>query len=154
MANNSVLSCKDSPLSIAGNVIGILTFVTAALLAYSAFFSNLKTVPMSLRSYGTEIELRVSMIERISNKLQSLENSDTRQFLDDILNDSMSLVRRAREVMLVLEGWDRDVSRNNWSSWSRRVKTTLIQREINKLLVDMRFNDSRLCLAMLEFLFQ
>ena len=156
MVNNSqpVLSCKDSPLSITGNVIGILTFVTAVLLAYAAFFSNLVTVPMNIHSYATEMRLRSSMIRRISNTLQSLENSGTRQFIDAILDDSMRLVDRAQAVMNNLEEWNRDVSINNLSSWSRRAKVTLIRKKIDKLLVDMRFHDSRLCLAMLDILFQ
>lgn len=51
----NIFDCTDTPLSISGNVVSILTFFVAALATYLAFFDNIHTIPQSADSYSADI---------------------------------------------------------------------------------------------------
>lgn len=51
----TLLDCSDSPLSVSGNVISILTFVVAALATYLAFFQDVRDIPHSADEYSNDI---------------------------------------------------------------------------------------------------
>jgi regulator of replication initiation timing len=47
--------CSDTPLSISGNVISILTFFVAAIATYYAFFSDIRDITQSADDYSNDI---------------------------------------------------------------------------------------------------
>jgi len=47
--------CTDTPLSISGNAVSILTFFIAALATYFAFFRDVRDIPQSADDYSNDI---------------------------------------------------------------------------------------------------
>ena len=143
-----VLSYKDSPLSVTGNVIGILTFVTAILISYATFFFGLRGAARSYQSYATDILQRTLMIRSISDKVSSCERGNSKDLLQNLLQESEAILLQAGSKLEQLEMRDS-------SSLPRlvgRIKITLLQNNLNTLLADLRLNDSKLCLILLDII--
>lgn len=115
------LSCDDSPLSITGNVVGILTFAVALVLGAQAYFNSLRSARMDI--YETVREMR-GWRERLQYLDRTL--SDRTQVHQDT-EDVQSLMKRARDSAMKcvdfhnqLEMTLRDVGEKRDKFWRSR----------------------------------
>jgi hypothetical protein len=152
-ASQPILSCKDSPLSITANLIGILTFVAAIYLAYGAFYTERRALSDDYRSYLLELKHRTSVSESISRKLSLFDIGDSEQLqlLGAVLVESRKSQIEAASLL------DRLISQPGDSHLGRlagATKSYMARNYLRQQIADMREQDSKLCLCLLEYLFQ
>ena len=68
-----VLSCEDSPLSVTGNIIGILTFAGALMISIQVYVNAMMNADRNMFEITNTFRSRVDEVESLKHKLQ--ENS-------------------------------------------------------------------------------
>jgi hypothetical protein len=99
------LSCADSALSITGNVIGILTFVGAALISILVYLNSLRNADREIYIMSRRLESRIDEVRHFQNLLK-IENEISGVLKEMLapgvlrasanLKDSESLLRKIR----------------------------------------------------------
>jgi hypothetical protein len=64
------LSCGDSPLSITGNVIGILTFVSAIIIALQVYIDSMRNAESKLKDMEDTLRLHYDKVNSLVTKLR------------------------------------------------------------------------------------
>lgn len=88
------LSCADSPLSITGNVIGILTFVGAAIISLQIYLNSLRNANEEIYIMSRRLESKIAEVQHLQNLLR-IEN-EISEVLKEMLAPS---VKRAGAVL-------------------------------------------------------
>jgi hypothetical protein len=96
MTSNStctVLSCRDSNLSTAGNIIGILTFIYAVIGGIYVRSKLITKLPPALSQLKEEVESTAMQAEKLHQRFQSytVDSPD-----DDNFRDLIILMERAK----------------------------------------------------------
>ena len=63
------LFCADSALSITGNVIGILTFVGAAMISIQIYLSSMRNAKWDIHLMSRRLELRLAEVQHLQDLL-------------------------------------------------------------------------------------
>jgi hypothetical protein len=69
-ACQDVLSCGDSPFSITGNVIGILTFAAALLISIQVYVNLMRSVGRNILEITQTFRSRVDEVIYLEDKLE------------------------------------------------------------------------------------
>ncbi|KAF8847882.1 hypothetical protein BDZ45DRAFT_754427 [Acephala macrosclerotiorum] len=69
-----VLSCGDSPLSITGNVIGILTFVGAILISTQVYLNSIRNADRNIFEMTNKLQSRMDEAMHLRRRLLGLED--------------------------------------------------------------------------------
>jgi hypothetical protein len=80
------LSCGDSPLSITGNVIGILTFVSAIIIALQVYVDSMRNAESKLKEMEDTLRLQYDKVNSLVTKLRVQSKN-----LDDDLKTRLML---------------------------------------------------------------
>ncbi|GAW13684.1 hypothetical protein ANO14919_030730 [Xylariales sp. No.14919] len=98
--------CKDSPLSITGNIIGILTFSVAIIAAAIYRFGLVREAAAEIYWLKEEAEVRARILEHRYNKIRAryLSNRNTLEpmesaMIEDALRRLMSLIHELRATL-------------------------------------------------------
>ena len=65
-----VLSCSDSPLSITGNVIGILTFAGALMISIQIYMNSMRNADRNIFEMTETFRSRVDEVQYLYGKVQ------------------------------------------------------------------------------------
>jgi regulator of replication initiation timing len=137
----NLLDCSDTPLSISGNVISILTFFVAALATYFAFFRDVKDIPQSAEEYSNDIRSlhdQLWTIGDIHGQLAKLIASNDSVRISDVQLQSRlqqgqsGSLKEARKLLDDYSASHQDVFTNYFKRhrWIVRVKWILLQNKV------------------------
>jgi hypothetical protein len=100
-----VLSCADSPLSVTGNIIGILTLVYAVILTLYLYASQLADVEDDVRRFSHDLETETqwvgSTIHKLEDKFGDIPQ-ESRDRLENTLNQFKKLVNESEALLAPL----------------------------------------------------
>ncbi|PVH68876.1 hypothetical protein DL98DRAFT_599142 [Cadophora sp. DSE1049] len=65
-----VISCSDSPLSVTGNVIGILTFVGAFLVTVQVYFNSMRNAERNIHEMTETLHSRIGEVRHLEKKVK------------------------------------------------------------------------------------
>ena len=88
------LSCADSALSITGNVIGILTFVGAAIISIQVYLNLMRNATREIDIMLRRLELRIVELQHLQSLLEI--EKDSSGTLKEMLAHGL---RRARQIL-------------------------------------------------------
>jgi hypothetical protein len=88
------LSCADSALSITGNVIGILTFVGAAIISIQVYLNSVRNATREISIMMHRLQSRIAKVQHLQNLLE-MENDIGRTLKKMLVFD----VQRAGQVL-------------------------------------------------------
>jgi hypothetical protein len=74
-----VLSCNDSPLSVTGNIIGILTFAGAILISIQVYVNAMRNAERNMFEMTDTFRSRLGEADRFVRKLQEQSDSGNRE---------------------------------------------------------------------------
>ncbi|KAI0384270.1 hypothetical protein F5Y04DRAFT_249405 [Hypomontagnella monticulosa] len=111
-----VLSCEDSPLSVTGNIVGILTFVSAILISAQVYFNSMRNADRNIRDLMATFESRYDELVRLERKLRSshIDGSSSGKF-HHTLDGVCATIYEAKALLGQLC--------DEWSSRRRRMLT-------------------------------
>lgn len=66
-------SCRDSALSVTGNVIGILTFAGAVLISVQVYINSIRNAEGNLKEATETFRSRVEDVRSLQDKLRSFQ---------------------------------------------------------------------------------
>lgn len=72
-----VLSCVDSPLSVTGNVIGILTFLGALLITIQVYVNSMRNAERNLAEMMESFQSRIMELQRLGGRLMNQERRNS-----------------------------------------------------------------------------
>ncbi|KAI0545585.1 hypothetical protein F4679DRAFT_457988 [Xylaria curta] len=108
MDGNTVCApCEDSPLSITGNIIGILTFAIALTATFIYRFSLVRKAAAELQLLNRETRVRYKMIKyKVTTTI--LQTSDPRRSMgfEDIVDVASETMATADELMNLINDLD------------------------------------------------
>jgi hypothetical protein len=73
------LSCNDSPLSVTGNVIGILTFASAILIGMQVYVNAMRNAERNMFEMTDTFRTRLDEAQRLAHKLQEQNDLNNRE---------------------------------------------------------------------------
>jgi len=105
------LSCDDSPLSITGNVVGILTFAVALILGAQAYFNSLRNASMDIYEMDRELGGWYDRMEYLEQALrQRMHGADNNGEMRGLIerasethDHAASTIQELRELSYVLD---------------------------------------------------
>lgn len=134
------LDCSDSPLSIAGNVISILTFVVAALATYLAFFQDVRDIPHSADEYSKDIRTLHDQLWTIGDIYGQLAKlvTDNKLRISNVhlqtrlQQDQSEALKELRKFLDDYSATYEDVFTNYFKRhrWAVRLKWLLLQKRV------------------------
>ena len=134
-ACQDVLSCGDSPLSITGNVIGILTFAAALLISIQVYVNSMRNADRNILELTETFRSRVDEVRYLDDKLQR-----RRTGLNDELAQRVSYAMQQAEVpfgeagalLRRLDGSRYDGSRRLWARAQFVLREDLLKQGLQK----------------------
>jgi hypothetical protein len=113
------LSCTDSALSITGNVIGILTFVGAAIISIQVYLNSIRNATWEISIMSRRLESRIAEVQHLQNLLE-IEND-----IGGTLKKMLAFdVQRAGQVLAESEHLLVEVSRSGTKGKRNRFLTS------------------------------
>ncbi|KIN05379.1 hypothetical protein OIDMADRAFT_177567 [Oidiodendron maius Zn] len=89
------LSCADSALSITGNVIGILTFVGAAIISIQVYLNSIRNATQEIFIMMHRLQSRIAEVQQLQYLLE-IENDVDRTLKEMLAFD----IQRASKVLV------------------------------------------------------
>lgn len=121
--NSTPFQCGDSPLSVTGNVIGVLTFIVSILLSARVYYSAVRGSVRNLRRVHMDFQQQRSEFERLESKLarriKSMDDTNSNK------KDIERTIQKAKKDLGAAEKgfykWDENLT-NGLSRWIARVR--------------------------------
>ncbi|KAN0099846.1 hypothetical protein V8E51_013621 [Hyaloscypha variabilis] len=126
-----ILSCGDSPLSVTGNVIGILTFAGALIISIQVYINSIRNADRRMCDMTDTLRSRVHEVQHLNDKLQgqsSCIDEDLRGRLGWAIHRVNVPLREAEDVLHRL-ACDRDYRKRQLLIRARFVFAEDIVRE-------------------------
>lgn len=132
------LSCDDSPLSITGNIIGILTFAGAIAISIQVYFNAMRNADQHMEEMMYTFESRVREVDLLRRKLEEKSEhigGDQGERLGREMNRTRELFIQAFGLLTQLRDDNRYNSRRHWLLARAKfvVKENLIKEGLEKI---------------------
>jgi hypothetical protein len=134
------LSCGDSPLSITGNVIGILTFASAILISIQVYYNSMRNADGNIFEMTNTLQSRVEEAQILFRKLQQVDsiNENQRQRLEVAFRQVKDSLVRASDLLERLRTDTYDGKRRLWIRAQFVARKNLIKEGIEKTAKAMK----------------